>query len=127
MNFNPPSLPTFKGLPLCIAIDGLTGYAYGKIAQVNPLLTATIFAAQALAHTVLYQLVNFTLRGQGLFSHRIFIATSASIKIICIAVLRQLELVGKLFAYLLSLSVLGQLINRVAYIQDQERLQADDA
>lgn len=126
MNFNPPTLPTFKGWPLCIAIDSLFGYSYGKIAQVNPVLMTAIFATQTVAHTVFYQVANFVLGGKDLLSHKIFIATSVSINLIFIAVLRQLELVGQPFACLLSLAGIGQLINRVSYIQAQENLQIDD-
>lgn len=117
----PPSLPSLKHLPIYMTIDGLTGYVLGKINQVNPMLMAAIFTIRSLAHTLFYHLANFVLRGRDLDSQKIFLATSTIVNMTFLIALRELNLVGKLFSCLLGLAILGHLIHRVRYIQEQDR------
>lgn len=121
MNALPPSLPSLMHLPFYAAIDGLAGYVYGELSQVNPNLTATIFAIRALAHTLFYHVANYILGGKDLQSQKIFLVTSLIVNMTFLVVLRELNLIGRLFSCLLGLAVIGHLIHRVCYIQDQER------
>lgn len=121
MNLSAPSLPSLKYLPFYLAIDGLTGYLYGKLSQVNPTLTTTIFAIRGLAHSFFYHLANLILGGKDLQSQKIFLTTSTIVNMTFLIVLRELNLIGRLFSCLLGLAVIGHLVHRVRYIQDQER------
>lgn len=116
-----PSLPLLKRLPVYVAIDSLAGYICGHMSQSDPVLMATIFAIRAIADTLFYQFANFIFRGSDLHSHKIFLWSTAAVNMVFLIALRELNLIGRLFSCLLSLAVIGYLIHRVSYIQDQER------
>ncbi len=127
MNILEPSLPSLKQLPFYVAIDGLTGYLCGALSQADPKLMAVVFTIRGLADALFYQFANFVFRGDDLQSHKIFLASSAAVNMLFLVALRELNLIGRLFSCLLSLAVIGYLIRRVSYIQEQERrLYQDD-
>ena len=117
----PPSLPSLANLPIYAALDGLAGYICGKLSQANPHLIAIIFAIRAIALTLFYHIANYILQGSDLQSQKIFLVTSTVVNMTFLIVLRELNLIGRLFSCLLGLAVLGHLIYRVSYIQDQDR------
>jgi hypothetical protein len=121
MSFLEPSLPLLKSLPFYLVIDGLTGYLCGRVGATRPELMATIFAIRAVAHTLFYLYANNTLKGKELQSQKIFLVTSSIINLTFLIVLREFDLIGRLFSCLLGLSVIGQLVHRVSYIQEHER------
>lgn len=121
MNSLPLSLPSLKNLPYYVAIDSLTGYLCGKFSQTNPNLTATVFAIRALANALFYHIANYAFGGEDLQSQKIFLVTSTLVNMTFLIVLRELNLIGRLFSCLLGLATLAYLINRVSYIQDLER------
>lgn len=121
MNGITPSLPSLRSLPFYVACDGLIGYVCGIINSVNPSLTATILVVRTVANTLFYHLANYLLGGQDLKSHKIFLFTSTTVNILTFIVLRELSLIGRLCSWLLGSAMFGYFINRVCYIQDQER------
>jgi hypothetical protein len=121
MNPLPPSLPSLKDLPGYVVIDGLTGYICGKLSQTNPYLIATVFAIRSLAHALFYHIANYVLGAKDLQSQKIFLVTSTLVNMIFLIALKELNVIGRLVSCLLGLATLGYLINRVSYIQDQER------
>lgn len=121
-----PDLPTFKYFPFYIALDGFTGYLCGKLSQVNPKLTTAIFVIRSLAHSLFYQLANFILKGKDLQSQKIFLVTSTVVNMTFLITLRELNLIGRLFSCLLGILMIGHMIGRVKYIQDQERRIIED-
>lgn len=116
-----PSLPSLKNLPFYAAIDGLTGYLYGKLNQTQPLLTSTIFVIRALADVLFYHIANYLVGGKDLQSQKIFLINSTIVNLIFNVVLRELNLISRFFSCIIGLSVLGQLIHRISYIQKTER------
>ncbi len=123
MNVTAPSLPSLANLPFSVAVDGLAGYLWGKLGQKNSELIATIFVIRALAHTLFYHIANYVLKGKDLQSQRIFLVTSTVVNMTFLIVLRELNLIDRLFSCLLGAAILGHVIYRVSYIQDQERQQ----
>jgi len=121
MNILIPSLPSVRHLPFYCTIDVLTGYVWGKLSQTNPNLIAAIFLIRALANTFFYQLANFVLKGKGLQAQKIFLATSMGVNLTFLVALRELNLIGSIFSLLLGLAIIGQLLHRVCYIQDEEK------
>lgn len=117
----PPCLPSFTHLPWSIFMSGLAGYFCGKVSQVNPDLTAAIFAIRTLTYTLFYHITNYVLRGKDLQSQKIFFISSTLVNWTFLIVLRELNLIGRLFSCLIGLVFIGHLISRVSYIQDQER------
>jgi len=126
MNVLAPSLPSFRHLPIYLAIDGVSGYLYGTLGKVNPLMTMSIFAVRSLANTLLFHLANTLLDGKDLQSQKIFIATSSAVNMTFLIGMRELNLIGLFFSCLIGLGVVGYLLHRVSYIQEQERRVLDD-
>ena len=124
MNISAPSLPNLRHLPVYLSIDAATGLIYGTLSQINPLLTMSIFTIRGLADTLFYHLANRIMDGKDLYSHKIFIATTAAVNMTFLIVMRELNLIGRLFSCVLALSLVGYLVHRVRYIQDKE---SDDA
>jgi hypothetical protein len=119
-----PSFPSFRPLPIEITMDGLIGYFYDKLSQTadpHPHLTAVIFAIRPLAITLFYHTAQYVLRGKDLQSHKIFLGTLIVINMTFLFVLKELNMIGRLFSCLFGLAFLGQLIYRVRYIQNEER------
>lgn len=121
MNTLPPPLPSLTSLPCYVTIDGLVGYICGKFSQTNPSLVAIVFAIRALADTLFYHIANYALGAKDLQSQKVFLVTSTLVNMTFLMALRELNVIGRLFSCLLGLATLGYLINRVSYIQDQER------
>lgn len=125
MNAIIPSLPSLRKFPFYMAIDGLTGYLYGKARKTHPNLTAAIFMIRTLANALFYHITHYLIVGKveakGLRSQKIFLINSTIVNLIFIVVLRELNLIGRLFSGLIGLAVMGQLIHRVSYIQNKER------
>lgn len=124
MNILAPSLPNLRHLPFYLSIDGATGFIYGTLSQVNPLLTMTIFTIRGLADALFYHLANRVMDGKDLYSHKIFIATTSAVNFTFLIVMRELNLIGRFFSCVLALALVGSLVHRVRYIQEQEN---DDA
>lgn len=128
MNPLAPLLPALTHLPFYLAIDGVSGILYAHVGQVNPETTVTIFLIRGLANASFYYLANKILKGKDLQSHKIFIVTSAAINMTFLIAMRELNLIGRFFSCMLGLCVVGVLIHRVRYIQNQESRPAlDDA
>lgn len=123
MAISAPSLPNLAYFPIYATLDGLVGYAYGRIQHINPLLTTAIFITRGVAETLFYHLAKFILKRRDIEPHKIFIATSAIVNMTFLLVLRELNLAAKLFPVLIGLAIVGQLINRVRYIQQLESLE----
>jgi hypothetical protein len=126
MNISTPSLPSLRYVPIRLVIDSATGLLYGKLGQVNPLLTMTIFTIRGLADTLFYYLANTILEGKDLRSQKIFIGTYTAVNLTFLIVMRELNLIGRFFSCIIGLGMIGCLVNRVRYIQDQERHIQDD-
>lgn len=120
MNMIASSLPTFKDMPVRIALESLAGYLYGRIVKVNPIVTMTICAIRGLAETCLYQIANYLFGDDEIRAHKIYIATSVPINMIFIIVLKELNLIGHLSSCVLSLGVVGLMVIRVQHIQKLE-------
>ena len=121
-----PALPSLRHLPVYLVIDGACGYLYGTVSKVNPLLTLSIFAIRCLADTLFYHLANRILDGKDLESQKIFLMTSMAVNMTFLVVMRELNLIGRFFSCMIGLGVVGYLVHRVRYIQDQERRILDD-
>ena len=120
-----PLLPSLNHVPFNLAIDSASGYVFGKLNQVNPVLTMTIFTIRGFAHTVFYLLANSILSGKGLKSHKIYIATSFLVNMTFLIVLRELNLIGRFFSLLFGAALIGHLIHRVNYIEQKISIQED--
>lgn len=118
-----PSLPSFKCLLPGVGIDALIGYTYGKFTSVNPMLSTLIFVTRTLAETIIYHIARFVLKGKDIEAQKIFIGTSAVVNLTFILVLRELNLAAKFFPFLIGVAAIGQLVNRVRYIQQEEAAQ----
>jgi hypothetical protein len=112
-------LPSLKGLPFTLAMGGLAGFVLGNITQSNPLMTV-IFLIREAANTIFFRLASVFFDEDGLHSQKIFIITSSIVNMTFLFALRELDLIGQLFSWLLGLGAIGILINRVKYIQKQE-------
>jgi hypothetical protein len=121
MSSSIPALPCLRHLPFYLSLDCVTGYLFGKLSQVNPKLTTIIFAIRALAHSSFHLLANLILRGKDLQSQKIFLVSATIVNMTFLVVLRELNIIGRFFSCLLGLAVIGHLVHRVRYIQDQER------
>ncbi|MFI0434147.1 MAG: hypothetical protein ACH350_00280 [Parachlamydiaceae bacterium] len=127
-NVTPPSLPILKKCPYYVGIAACEGYVYGKICHVNPSLAATILALHALAQTLLYHTADYFFRDKNrqsqkstpLDSQKIFIVTSTLVSMITLVALKEFNLIGQFFYFLLGVGALGYLINRASYIQKEE-------
>lgn len=120
MNMIASSLPTFKDMPIRVGLECLAGYLGGRAAKVNPILTMTICAIRGLAETCFYQIANYIFGDDEIRAHKIYIATSGTINMIFIIVLKELNLIGHFFSCIMGLGAIGLMILRVQHIQKLE-------
>lgn len=123
MNNFAPSLPSLslEDLPSDVLVDALTGYLYARITKRNPILMVTIFTIRTVAHTLFYRFFDSIIQGDQLKSQKVFLTTSCIINTIFFMTLRELNLIGTFVSCLLGISFAGLLINRITYIQEQEK------
>lgn len=124
MQSSTPSLPTIRSFPLSIGIEGLTGFLYGTVFQINPKLMTLIFMIRGIADNILYQLINLAsnllVGSDEVQSQKIYLINSSFINLAFLTILRDLNLFGRLFSYVLGVGCIGQLIYRVRYIDNHE-------
>lgn len=118
-----PSLPSFSYLPIRLPVEAISGYLYGTISKGDPVQTMVMFTIRCLAETLFFRIANGALDGKDTYSHKIFIATSSTVNAAFLIVMRELNLIGRLSAAILGLSVLGYLVKRVYYIQADQPLE----
>lgn len=118
------TLPEWRTLPINLILDSLTGYLFGRMVRVNPVLTTTIFATRCIAHTLLFKLTAYLFKADDLKSHKIFVCTSAVVNMTFIIVLREMNLSSHLISIALSLALFGKLITHVSYIETQQEEKA---
>ena len=121
MSMLPPSLPILKDILGYAAIEGTLGYLCGVVGQTNPALTTTIFVTRCVAHALFYHIANFSMGAKDLESQKIFLVNSTLVNMTFLIALRELNLIGHFSSCLIGIAALGYLINRVGYIQKEER------
>jgi hypothetical protein len=121
MSSSIPALPHLRHFPFYLTLDCVTGYLCGKLSQVNPRLTTTIFVIRGLAHSSLHLLANAISGGKDLQSQKIFLVSATIVNMTFLVTVRELNIIGRLFSCLLGLIVISYLGGRALYIQNQER------
>ena len=113
-----PSLPQFNQFPYLT--DAVIGFLCGKIGQTDPKLSAIIFATRGIANTLFFQIANTLLDAQDIKSQRVFVYNATIVNFSLLVILNELNIIGKLSSFLLTLSIIGSLVGRIIYIQKKE-------